>query len=239
MSQGNGTPMNGLGTGPFPPGLGDIAPSSVDPMERYFQILRGQVTLPRRGWIVQPKWMPPFVPGMEKFQEIFENHELPRQWQLLEDFFILLQRGRFLTKGPNWIEPPITAEMQDLVSEVEVALDTTDATVVTYTVPDRCVACFQTFGHGLSLAAQWGTVIWTIDINQKPVRTYHDFRLQRGTIVQPTPFPKPITLKGRDVLRVRARRGATAVSATARIQGYVIAAETVTQDGSYKDWNSR
>ena len=38
---------------------------------------------------------------------------------------------------------------------------------------------------------------------------------------------------------VQATGGATAVSALARMQGFVIPVETVTQDGSYKDWNSR
>src|SRR5574339_1042960 len=230
--------LNGIGTGPLK-GLGDIAPASVDPMERYFQIIRGQVQLPRRGWIVSPKWMPPQVQGMEAFQKVFEEHELPRRWQMLEDMFILLQRARFLVKSPNWLEPPITAEMSDIVSETAVAVGATNTQIITYTVPDRCVCTFRSFGHALSDSDEWGNVIWTIDVNQKPVRTYHDFRLQRGIIAAPTPFPKPITLKGRDILRVLARRTGAAVDAYARIAGYTIAAETVTQDGSYKDWNSR
>ena len=110
--------LNGGGTGPLN-GLGDIAPPNLDPMDRYYHILRGQLMLPKRGWIVTPKWEPPKVEGMERFQEIYEQHELPRQWQLAEDFFTLLQRGRFMVKRPNWIEPPITAEMEDLVSEEE------------------------------------------------------------------------------------------------------------------------
>jgi len=230
--------LNGIGTGPLN-GLGDIAPPSVDPMERYFRIIRGQVQLPKRGWIVSPQWAPPQVPGMEAFQKVFENHELPRRWQMLEDLFILLQRGRFMVKSPNWLEPPITAEMTDIVSETAVAVGAADTTIVTYTVPDRCVTSFLSFGHALSVVAEWGNVIWTIIVNNRPIRTYHDFRLQRGIIAAPTPFPKPITLKGRDVLTVVARTAGAATNAYARISGYTIAAETVTQDGSYKDWNSR
>lgn len=231
--------MNGLGTGGAASGLGDIAPSSVDPMERYFRIIRGQVQLPRRGWIVNPKWTPPVVPGMESFQKIYEEHELPRNWQLAEDFFLLLQRGRFMVKAPNWIEPPITAEMEDLVNETAVVVGTTDTDVITYTVPDRCVASFRSFGQMLTVATEWGTVIWNIFVNKVPIRTYKDFTQQRGSVPSPTLFPKPITLKGRDVIRVTARTGGLAVSAFARLSGFVIAAETVTQDGSYRDWNSR
>lgn len=228
-------PMNGLGTG----GLGDIAPASVDPMERYFRIVRGQVQLPRRGWIVTPKWEPPVIPGMELFQRIYEEHDLPRRWQMIEDFYLLLQRGRFMVKSPNWIEPPITAEMEDLVSEDAVVVGATDTTIITYTVPDRCVASFLSFGHYLTVSAEWGTVVWNIYVNEANARTYKDFKQQRGIMAAPTPFPKPITLKGRDVIKVTAKTTGAAVSALARLSGYVIAVEAVTQDGSYRDWNSR
>ena len=232
-----GGKLNGVGTGSGR-GLGDIQPASVDPMERYFRILRGQVQLPRRGWIVEPKWTPPDVPGMEAFQKIFEEHELPRKWQMLEDFFVLVQRGRFMVKRPNWIEPPITAEMEDLVSESAVAIGTSPTTIITYTVPDRCVCSFLSFGHMLDETDEWGSVLWSIIVNERPVRTYQDFKQQRGSLMQPTMFPKPITLKGRDVIKVVASN-ADAVNGFARLQGFTIAAETVTQDGSYKDWNSR
>ena len=233
------TEHNGHGVPPLA-GLGDIAPRSVDPTERYFDITRGQIQLKRRGWIVQPEWTPPAIPGIEAIQRLLEEHSLPRQWQMFQDLFVMLQRGRYLIKGPNWIEPPITAEMQDLVSEDPVALaNGTATTVLTYTVPDRCVAAFQTFGHLLTTLSEWGSVTWSILVNQRPVRTYQNFKQQRGTVAAPTRFPKPITLKGKDVLILQATGTAVAASAIARMQGYVIPVETVTQDGSYKDWNSR
>lgn len=230
--------LNGLGSGGLS-GLGDITPASVDPMERYFRIIRGQVQLPRRGWIVTPQWKAPTVPGMESFQKVFEEHELPRRWQMIEDFFLLLQRGRFSVKSPNWVEPPITAEMTDIVSEDPVTVGATDTEIIRYVVPDRCVTAFQGFGQQLTVALEWGTVVWNIFVNNRPVRTYQDFKQQRGMIACPTPFPKPLLLKGRDVLTVTARTDGDAVDALARLAGYTIAAETITQDGSYKDWNSR
>lgn len=233
-----GRNMNGVGTDQAK-GLGDIAPRSVDPMERYFNIIRGQVQLPKRGWIVTPKWEPPAIPGMDPVQRFFEEHAVPRQWQMLEDLFVLLQRGRFLVKSPNWIEPPITAEMCDLVSETAVVVGATDTDIVEYTVPDRCVCSLKAFGHNLTVNNEWGTVSWTISINKRPVKTYQEFKQQRGSIISPTPFPKPIILKGRDVFKVTAKTAGGAVSALARVSGFTIAAETVTQDGSYKDWNSR
>ncbi len=234
----DGKKLNGVGTGGLS-GMGDIAPRSVDPTERYFDIVRGQVQLKRRGWIVNPEWKPEAIQGLEGIQRLVEEHELPRRWQMAEDFFLLLQRGRFLVKRPNWIEPPITAEMEDLVNEDSVVVGATDTTIVTYTVPDRCVASFLRFGHNLTVGAEWGTVIWNIFVNKRPVRTYQDFTWQRGSVAVPTPFPKPITLKGRDILSVTAKTAGAAVRAIVRMSGFVIAAETVTQDGSYKDWNSR
>lgn len=220
-------------------GLGDIAPVSVDPMERYFRIIRGQVSLPRRGWIVQPEWKPTPIPGMEAIQKLLEEHSIPRNWQLLEDFFVLLQRGRIMVKSPNWVEPPITAEMADIATSTAVAVGATDTDILSYTIPDRCIAAFRGLGHQLSVAAEWDNVIWNIKVNNRPIRTYFDFRQQRGMFVAPTSFPRPITLKGKDVITFTARTGGAAVNAHARLIGYVIPAETVTQDGSYKDWMSR
>jgi hypothetical protein len=234
-----GKALNGIGTGPLSGGLGDIAPASVDPMERYFRIIRGQVMLPRREWIVDPTWTPPVIQGMEATQKLVDEHIVPRNWQLMEDLFVLLQRGRFMVKGPNWIEPPITAEMADIMNETAVVVGATDTDVITYTVPDRCVAAFQRFGQMLTSASQFGTVLWNIFVNNRPVKTYQNFTWQRGSVQEPTPFPVPIRLKGRDVIRVTARTAGSATSAVARLSGFVIPAETVTQDGSYKDWNSR
>lgn len=208
-------------------------------MEKYFDIFRSQAMLPRRRWIVQPGWTPPSIPGAEVNQLLLEGHTLPRLWQLLADFYVMFQQGEFRVKRPNWIEPPITAEMEDLANSVQIVVGVTDTDIVSYTVPDRCIASFLSFGHMLTVAAEWDNVIWNIFVNEKPVRTYQDFRQQRGTTIAPTPFPKPITLKGRDEFRVTARTAGAAVSAYARVPGYVIAPKVVTQDGSYKDWTSK
>jgi hypothetical protein len=220
--------------------LGDImVGAGGDPMDRYFQIICGQVELPRRRWIVRPEWVPPVIPGAEALQRLIEEHQIPRNWQLFEDLFVLMQRGEFRVKSPNWIEPPITSEMLDLVNEVAIAVGATNTNILTYTVPDRHIVSLKSFGHALTVALEWDNVIWNVFINNNLVRTYAEFRMQRGTISSPTPLPRPITLKGRDVFRVTARTAGAAVSASARLPGYIIAPRTITQDGSYKDWNSR
>ncbi|HXJ73111.1 MAG TPA: hypothetical protein VNM37_09660, partial [Candidatus Dormibacteraeota bacterium] len=86
---------------------------------------------------------------------------------------------------------------------------------------------------------QWGTVTWTIRVNKRPVRTYHNFKQQRGVFAFPTRLAAPIKLKGKQTVEILATGGATAVNALVRIQGWLVAATAVTQDGTATDWNVR
>lgn len=216
-------------------GLGDIVEN-----EGLRAIEQGLEYIGRQRWIVKPEWKPKAVPGLEPVQTLLDHHLVPRLWQLLSDNYVLLRKGVYRVQKPGWIEPPFTSEPEDRVSETAVALAATDTVVVSYQVPDRHVASFTRFGHMLDVAAQWGTVNWTIQINKRPVRTYQNFRQQRGTVVEPTPLAKPITLKPKDLLEIVANLGGgAAVNATARIMGWSIAAASITQDGTAKDWNVR
>src|SRR5579872_5251292 len=126
MSRLNG--MNGRGGG-----LGDIINNDllrqVDPQ---------WVHLGRRRWIVKPDWAPEEIPGLGSVQSLIDNHLMVRLWQLLSDNYELLQRGSFHVQKPGWIDPPITSEPEDRVSETPVALSNGTPTVIlSYTVPDR------------------------------------------------------------------------------------------------------
>jgi hypothetical protein len=221
--------MSGVnGMGGREGGLGDIINNdllrSIDPQ---------WVHLGRRRWIVKPEWVPTKIPELELVQKLIDNHMVPRLWQLLADNYTLLQRGSFHVQKPGWIDPPVTSEPEDRVSETPVALSTGVAvTVLSYTVPDRHYAVFKSFGHMLDVGAQFGTVSWTIQVNKRPYRTYNKFLLQRGTIVQPTLLAKPLILKPKDLLEITATGGVTAVNATVRIMGWSIGAASVVQDGT-------
>jgi hypothetical protein len=209
-------------------GLGDIISNdllrTIDPQ---------WVHLGRRRWIVKPEWKPEVIPGLEGAQKLIDSHLVQRLWQLLADNYTLLQRGSFHVQKPGWIDPPITSEPEDRVSETPVALvNGVPVTVLSYVVPDRHYAVFKSFGHMLDVGAQFGTVSWTIQVNKRPYRTYNAFLLQRGTIVQPTPLARPLTLKPKDVLEITATGGVTAVNATVRIVGWSIGAASVVQDGT-------
>jgi hypothetical protein len=217
-------------------GLGDV----LDPSLR--RTIQQGIRLGRSRWIVRPEWIPTAIPELQPQQKFFEDHALPRLWQLLADYQALLQKGTFRIQKPGWIEPPFGCEPEDLTpaSDGLIALaNGTPVTIISYQVPDRHVASFPRFGHMLDVAAQWGTVTWTIQVNEKPIRTYQNFKQQRGTVVDPTPMAKPIVLGPKAVLKVTAIGGATPVNAFARLPGWVIPVSSLTQDGTAIDWNVR
>lgn len=215
--------------------LGDV----MDPSLR--EILTQWEHLGRKPWIVKPQWVPPALPGLGDIQKLIDGHWMPRMWQLLTDYQQILRRaGSFRVQQPGWLEPAWSADPLDLCSEDGVALEEGDpVTVLEFTVPDRHVASLRWFGHMLDVADQWGTVEWSITVNGKPVRTYFKFKQQRGTFVDPTRLAAPIKLKGKDVVRLIATGGATSVNAFGRLQGWLVAAGAVTQDGTASDWNVR
>lgn len=216
------------------PNLGDIVDNSTR------RALKQWEHLGRRPYIVSPMWKPPQIDGAELQQALLDKHLIPRLWQLLADFPELLRKYVLRVQLPGWLEQPATSEAEDICSEDPVALSNgSPQTIVTYQVPDRHVASFKWFGHMLDVGSQWGTVLWTIRVNERPIRTYFNFKQQRGNFTNPTRLANVIKLKSKDTIEVIATGGATAVNATARLQGWVIPVTSLTQDGTHNDWNVR
>lgn len=214
--------------------LGDVVDNDLR------SILEQWEHLGRKPYIVKPAWVPPKIPGMEIQQALLDYHLAPRLWQLLADFPELLKRHTLRVQQPGWLEAPASSEPEDICSETPVALSNgTAVTIISYTVPDRHVAVFRWFGQYLDVGSQWGIASWTISVNDRPVRSYQNFTQQRGNFANPTRLAGPIKLKSKDTIIVQATGGVTAVNALARLQGWVMAATSVTQDGTYKDWNAR
>lgn len=219
-----------------PRNLGDVYTKGMDPLETIYDAPEQGIRLPRRKWIVQPPWEPPSIPGMEGLQAFLERHFLPRQWQMFADQFIKLQQGQYFVKRPNWIEPPITARNLDIRTETAVALGagSTNVVVLTFTIPDRWIGVIRRLGHELEDASFFGTVSWTIRINQRPVENYQAFLQQIGRFVNPTEIPFFTPLKTGDVVEwVASNPGAAPVGAFARFWGWMFPARVVSQDGSY------
>lgn len=210
----------------------------MDPSLR--KTLQQWAHLGRRQWIVKPDWVPPEVPGMQAAQQLIDEHLVGRLWQLATDYSDLLQRVTLRMQQPGWVTPPFACEAEDLVNESGTALSNgTAVQVIGYHVPDRHVAAFPRFGQMLDRAAEWGTVLWTIQVNGKPIRTYYNMKQQRGTLIEPTFMAKPILLRGKDFIQVMATGGVNPVNAFARLPGWLISAAQMTQDGTAVDWNTR
>jgi hypothetical protein len=214
----------------------------MEPTDTYRDIYRQGISLKRRKWIVQPDWVPPSIGGMEKAGDLLEKHFLPRMWSLLADFHQQLQTGTYFVKGPNWMEPPITARNLDKRTETAVLLTAGagDVVVKEFVMPDRWVGCIRRLGHELTDAAFWGTVKWTIRINNNPVENYEEFLQQIGMFVDPGEIPIFPPLKSKDKIQWIANNpGPGNVSALARFWGFMFPAQLVTQDGSFREYETR
>jgi hypothetical protein len=219
-------------------GLGDFGMKNLDPTDRYFDIINNPARIPRRPWIVKPDRERKRIPGMENWMEMFHSLQ-PDQWQMLVDFVALLKSDVLFTKKPNWMEPPITAVENELVSETPVVVGATDTDIVTYQVPDRHFAVINAFGNALTDPTQWGTVVWNLKVNTKPVQNWQNFLLQRGMLWNPTTLVFPIVLPPNSFFEVTASTSGGAVSAFARCKSYVYSIRRFTQDGTYRDHQSK
>ena len=222
--------------------LGDLSNKLVDPLDVYYDIYRQGVRLPRRKWIVQPEWQPAEISGMEKISQVIERHLLPRFWQLLADFHLQMQTGQYFIKKPNWLEPPRTARNLDIRTETPVVLGagSTDVVILTFTIPDRWYGTILKLGHELTDATFWGTVTWTIRVANRPVENYQAFKQQIGMFVDPTAVPIFPELKTGDVVEwIASNPGGAPVSALARIWGFMFPAKMVTQDGTFRQYETK
>lgn len=211
------------------PGLGDIQQKDVDPQEQFYDIARQGVRLPPKRDIVS-------MPGKEK----------DPVWRNLMDFWQKLQCGTYFVKGPNWLEPPVTARPLDIRTEtcVTIAGGTSaavgvESTLFTFTIPDRHVGTLLGFGHELVESTEWGNVLWTLKVNEAPQPLYHNFRQQIGRFVNPTKFPAPFRVKSQDVIKVTATKFfAASACAFARLIGFYYPVREISQDGTYKEYHT-
>jgi hypothetical protein len=219
--------------------MGDLPDKRQDPMEAFFDISRQGVYLSRQRFIVTPDWQPAQIPGMQAAQELIDEHAIPRLWQVLADFFLMVQRGTFFVKNPSWHEAPIIAENAEIRNEAAVALPigSVDTVVATFTVPDRFIGSILSIGHALGNPLFWGLVTWNIRVNGRPVSSFQNFVNQLGTLVFPTKLSSPIRLKPFDLVEVWASNaGLVPVNAYARLGMFMYPATELTSDGSYAEY---
>lgn len=125
---------------------------------------------------------------------------------------------------PEWLDPPKDAIPVDVRSDPAILLPaaSADTLVCAFQVPDRFFGIFVDFGQGLTNPALFGTVVWTLRVNNAAVQFYDRFTMQTGEFVRPTRFPSPIRAKYKDIISVVASNpGGVPVGAFARIRGWV------------------
>jgi hypothetical protein len=150
----------------------------------------------------------------------------PREWDGIVD---ALKNGEpWRAIRPEWLDPPKTGKIVDIYTNDPVVLApaSVDVEVVRYAIPDRYVGMFLDFGHALTDPSLFGTVLWTIAVNEAPEEFYNGWKPQLGEFVRPTAFPRTVPAKYNDVIRVTASNpGLVAVSAFARIRGWIFPVE--------------
>jgi len=220
--------------------LGDIPDGNIDRIEMYFRIMRQGTKLQRKKWIKSPDWdgcpSPELAKAIPGLQEWFECHVIPRLWQLKADGVQYGSGVPQIVQPPSYLSPPPTARLNDLRNEgaVNVAA-VTETTVITYTVPDRCVAVVTALGNACCETSDWDRLRWNVKVNQRPEPSLGEFRNQHGSVSNPTALGKPILLKHGDVFLVSCRLSAAGAAADvwARAQIYVYPARDISQAGDY------
>lgn len=148
------------------------------------------------------------------------------------------------TVPPLWQAPPLTAVCIDLFTLTKgVSLPGnypgpgTPVTVVTFVVPDRVVVVIDRFGNELEDCTAWGNVLWSIQVNRRPVKCYGDFDVQLGRFVDPTKLASPIIMKHKDEFALVCRSlDGIDHKAFARVMGWAWMPVGVTQYGQYPDF---
>lgn len=218
--------------------LGDMPTRVTDPLETYYDQLRQGVMLPRRKWVKKPDFQPPVIPGAEPLQKFLDEHALPELWTFFADYKKLLECGTYHVKRPNWVEPPLTAIAQPIrTDDVGVSIPgITNVTVLTYEVPDRCFGTLKGIGQGLCPYEGWDNILWTLTVNEKPIKGYFEFRNQIGHIDRENNFPSPVSVKYKDVIKLLARQkvALAATTAYASMTMYTWGAKDISQDGTYQ-----
>lgn len=239
--------------------IGDVHPKYTDPLETYFDTIQQGVALPRKRWIVAPGWEPCDVtklsemqgaPEAAKFisramQLMLECHEIPRTWEMLMDFWVKLQCGTYITKGPNWIEPPVIATPIEILPNnglgtlVDAAAGTPEI-VASFTVPDRFAGTLLRFGNNIDNLTQVGNIQWNIQKNNAPVSGYNGFFGSLGAVADPRPMASHIPLKWGDLIEVTATKIAAGVDVTAftRLQGFMFPAPKTDQTGDFAHYHT-
>ena len=218
------------------PGMGDVRTREDDPGEGYWD----SGNMPR---------------AMPQPPAVAKNREPVRLPSVLKDVPAILDRalrksekrlrnGVYFNQPQPHLKPIVTAISVDLftaaagVTLTEGSALGDEVTILSITVPDRFIVVLDRFGNQLSDHLDFGSVTFSMQRNEAPLRSYGDFDVQLGEFIRPTPLGAPIMLTGNQTWTLKAATTKT-TQAFARIQGWAWAVRKSTNDGSYDDMHTR
>jgi len=178
------------------------------------------------GYLVRPLYSQKAVPSAQDAPEPPTQEQFDQVGQMKEEAAAAAGFPPFPWQviRPEWLDPPKDAKFVDIRTDPGVVLAAASVNVLLcgFQIPDRYVGIFWRFGQALSSPALFGTVTWTLQVNDAPEQFYNMFSVQTGEFVRPTRFEAPIKVKYNDIIQVTASNpGLVPVVAFARLMGWV------------------
>ncbi|MGH8898202.1 MAG: hypothetical protein ACRDZ4_14575 [Egibacteraceae bacterium] len=237
--------LAGLGVGALVPdpksrppmgGMGDIHSQVTEPGQRYWEQWRQD----RASGIITPVALEPaeipVPPELAKYAPMIQK------W--VNQICCCAKQEMVYNQPHPHLAPQVTAITVDVFTgsggvQLPGAYPGPGACVplIQFQVPDRFIVILERFGNELESANAWGDVVFSMQRNATPLRSYGDFDVQLGRFVDPTRMGSPIILKHKDnfILHAQSKSGQNH-TAFSRVMGWAFAVNTITSDGTYKEF---
>lgn len=218
------------------PGMGDIRTKESDPGEDYWNSRSMPRTMPKEESVARNRAPVRLPSPLKDVPEI-----LDRAFRKAEK---RLKCGVYFMQPQPHLKPIVTAISVDLFTAAAgVTLSSgsplgNEVTILSITVPDRFIVVLDRFGNQLQDHLDFGSVTFSMQRNDAPLRSYGDFDVQLGEFIRPTPLGAPIMLTGNQTWALKAATTST-TKAFARIQGWAWAVKKSSNDGSYDDMHTQ
>ncbi len=216
------------------PGMGDIRTKESNPGEEYWTSRSMPRAMPKEEPAARGRAPVRLPSPLKDVPEI-----LDRAFRKAEK---RLKCGVYFMQPQPHLKPIVTAISVDLFTAaagVDLSpYDADAATLLSLTVPDRFIVVLDRFGNQLQDHLDFGSVTFSMQRNNAPLRSYGNFDVQLGEFIRPTPLGAPIMLTSNQTWELRAS-SAVVTKAFARIQGWAWAVKKSSNDGSYDDMHTQ
>lgn len=236
--------------------LGDLYNKNQEAYNQYWEIMTGQHDIYPVGNLAPepetPLPNPESVPALTDTKAVVDliNTYNAQYFAKLSEMFTALKEGLskqiWMTKNPNWVEPPIIANQIDAFNAGSVKIAPSgELELIKIIIPKGYVAVIDRFGNEADSGDEaWDDVEWTFKIDQKFLdssvewynydttvptpanvkgKQYTGFHIQLGQIFDPCKFSMPFILTERQIFSVYVKNLSSTVTyyANARVMGFL------------------